>query len=75
LTARWTGIDARVGSEAPLVIINTVFTGETIDRCWAPNAITATGPRSGVVLTERVDTVHMMGRDIEIHMAGVSEVD
>jgi limonene-1,2-epoxide hydrolase len=28
-----------------------------------------------VVFTERVDTVHMMGRDIESHMVGVFEVD
>jgi limonene-1,2-epoxide hydrolase len=28
-----------------------------------------------VVFTERIDTVHMMGRDIAIHMAGVFEVD
>jgi limonene-1,2-epoxide hydrolase len=27
-----------------------------------------------VVFTERVDTVHMMGRDIDIHMAGIFEV-
>jgi limonene-1,2-epoxide hydrolase len=28
-----------------------------------------------VVFTERVDTAHMMGRDVDIHMAGVFEVD
>ncbi len=28
-----------------------------------------------VVFTERIDTVHMMGRDIEIHVAGVFEAD
>jgi limonene-1,2-epoxide hydrolase len=30
---------------------------------------------ANVVFTERIDTVHMMGRDIDIHMAGVFEVD
>jgi limonene-1,2-epoxide hydrolase len=28
-----------------------------------------------VIFTERIDTVHMMGRDIDVHMAGVFEVD
>jgi len=28
-----------------------------------------------VVFTERIDTVHMMGRDVDIHMAGVFEID
>lgn len=28
-----------------------------------------------VVFTERVDTVHMMERDVRIHMVGVFEVD
>jgi limonene-1,2-epoxide hydrolase len=28
-----------------------------------------------VVFTERVDTVHMMGRDVRIHMVGVFEVN
>lgn len=28
-----------------------------------------------VVFTERIDTVHMMGRDVQIHMVGVFEVD
>jgi limonene-1,2-epoxide hydrolase len=27
-----------------------------------------------VVFTERIDTVHMMGRDLDIHVAGVFEV-
>jgi limonene-1,2-epoxide hydrolase len=28
-----------------------------------------------VVFTERVDAVHMMGRDVQIHMVGVFDVD
>ena len=28
-----------------------------------------------MVFIERIDTVHMMGRDIDVHMAGVFEID
>jgi limonene-1,2-epoxide hydrolase len=31
--------------------------------------------KSNVVFTERIDTAHMMGRDVDIHMAGVFEID
>ena len=30
---------------------------------------------ANVVFIERIDTVHMMGRDVDVHMAGVFEID
>ena len=33
------------------------------------------GSAGKVVFTERIDTVHMMGRDVDVHMAGIFEVD
>jgi limonene-1,2-epoxide hydrolase len=34
-----------------------------------------TASTANVVFTERIDTVHMMDRDVAIHMAGVFELD
>jgi limonene-1,2-epoxide hydrolase len=33
------------------------------------------GSNDNVVFTERIDTVHMMGRDINIHAVGIFEID
>lgn len=31
--------------------------------------------KTNVVFIERIDTVHMMGRDVDVHVAGVLEFD